>query len=160
MHDTPTERDSKAETLAVLLALFPGRLGSPDDIEAVMRSHLTLASDLPAPLFAQACLRVARTWRYPNPPQPGDIRAEAAEVVKALRLWESEHRQAMQIEEMRRQSLTAGEARVELDRIASEPPPTSAWASVATELYICGLKRCIRQASGLKLVAKRAGVEE
>jgi hypothetical protein len=147
-YDSQTERNSKSLALATLFALFPDRQADVETIEALMRAHLGLADDIPAPMFVEACTRVAKTWRYPRAPNPGDIRAAAQVVGRELRAWLRAERERAHLEHMHQTAMTPLEAHSELDRLASEEPPTTGVELIAREMYITALHRCVERGKG------------
>jgi hypothetical protein len=139
----------------MLFALFPGRESAEaENLEARIRAHVELGADIPAPLYAEACLRVAKTWTYPSTPNPGDIRKAAHKAAVELLQWERATAQRQRQMDLERGAMSASDARAELDRIASEPNQMSAWEAIGTELYVSALQARIARDTRKRIGAR------
>jgi hypothetical protein len=67
-----TDTQRVAAMVAAMAELF-GVTASPVRI----RGYVEALADLPAATVAEAIRRVTQTWRYPDMPRPGDLRAVA-----------------------------------------------------------------------------------
>lgn len=149
--NSASDRNRKLEALGILMALFP-----PHDVgatEQLLRAHLECATDIPAPVFAEAARRLAKTWRYRNTPNPGDIRDAADQVVREQRRLERQVRRVRRCHEAEGELLTPAQARAELARIEADPMPEKPWERVATSLYVAGLRGCVARAEVPELEA-------
>ena len=68
--------------VAAMAELF-GVTASPVRI----RGYVEALVDVPAATLAEAIRRVTQTWRYPDMPKPGDLRAAADALRADVGLW-------------------------------------------------------------------------
>ena len=105
----------------VVFAICPN--ARVDDAGAIFDAYLDLGEDIPTGAYVEAVKRLAKTWTWPNPPQPGDIRKVAAKLLLELRLWLREQKQLEVAARAMQDAISPAQAQAIVGQLEAIGPP-------------------------------------